>query len=136
STISQQVAKNVFLFQRRSWIRKGVEAWYTLWLETVLSKDRILELYVNVAETGPAVFGLEAGARHHFGKRARELTRSEAGRLSGILPNPSWSIDGKSAWSRASFVVKHPAPWPGDPGFELQRRHFEEQPHGPWSCFR
>jgi len=136
STVSQQVAKNVFLWQARSWVRKGLEVWYTLWLETFASKDRILELYVNVAETGPAVFGLEAGARHHFGKPARRLTLSEAGRLAGILPNPSRSIDGKSAWERARFVARHPAPFPDDPGFDIQLRHFDEQPHGPLSCLR
>ncbi|MEN0061646.1 MAG: transglycosylase domain-containing protein [Myxococcota bacterium] len=135
STISQQVAKNVFLWQARSYTRKLMEAWYTLWLETFLSKHRILELYMNVAETGPAVFGLEAGARHHFGKTAKRLSQTEVGRIAGILPNPKRSIEGKSAWSRARFIARHPAPFPGDKGFGLQQRHFDDQPHGPWSCF-
>lgn len=134
STISQQVAKNVFLWQARSYVRKGLEAWYTLWLETFLSKRRILELYMNVAETGPAVFGLEAGARHHFDKPALKLTKSEVGRIAGILPNPTRPVDGKLAWQRATFVARHPAPFPGDKGFDLQLRHFDKEPHGPWSC--
>lgn len=136
STITQQTAKNVFLWQGRSWIRKGLEVWYTVLLETLLTKNRILELYLNVAETGPMVFGAEAGAQHHFGKPASQLTMDEAGRLAGILPDPrKRSVKGSSAGERASFVRQHPASFPGDPGFEMVRDAFlEATPRFPWQC--
>jgi len=88
STISQQTAKNVFLWPGRSWIRKGLEAGYTVLIETFWSKRRIMEVYLNVAEMGPGVYGAEAASRHWFGKSASELTRTEAARLAAILPNP------------------------------------------------
>lgn len=134
STISQQVSKNVFLWNRRSLARKGLEVWYTLWLETLLSKQRILELYVNVAETGPGVFGLEAGAQHHFDTGAAKLDRSQAGRLAGILPNPKRSIQGKAAWSRASWLARHPAPFPDDPLYAVIQREVERNHTPLWRC--
>jgi monofunctional biosynthetic peptidoglycan transglycosylase len=88
STISQQTAKNVFLWPGRSWIRKGLEAGYTALIETFWTKRRIMEVYLNVAEMGPGVYGAEAASRHWFGKSASELTRLEAARLAAILPNP------------------------------------------------
>ncbi|WP_448586157.1 monofunctional biosynthetic peptidoglycan transglycosylase [Thermaurantiacus sp.] len=88
STISQQVAKNAFLWPGRTWVRKGLEAWFTFWLETLLSKRRILELYLGIAEWGPGVFGAEAAARHHFGKPAARLSAGEAARLAAVLPSP------------------------------------------------
>ena len=88
STISQQTAKNVFLWPGRSWIRKGLEAGYTVLIEAFWTKRRIVEVYLNVAEMGPGVYGAEAAARHWFGKSASELTRSEAAHLAAILPNP------------------------------------------------
>lgn len=88
STISQQTAKNVFLWPGRSWIRKGLEAGYTVLIETFWSKRRIMEVYLNVAEMGPGVYGAEAAARYWFDKSASELTRSEAAHLAAILPNP------------------------------------------------
>jgi monofunctional biosynthetic peptidoglycan transglycosylase len=88
STISQQTAKNVFLWPERSWIRKGLEAGYTVLIETVWSKRRIMEVYLNVAEMGPGVYGAEAGARHWFGVSARDLTPQQAARLIAILPSP------------------------------------------------
>ena len=89
STISQQTAKNVFLWQGRSWLRKGLEAYYTLLIELIWGKPRILEVYLNVIETGPGVFGFEQAAQHHFGKPASQLTRREAALIASILPNPS-----------------------------------------------
>lgn len=122
STITQQTAKNVFLWQGRSWVRKGLEVWYTGWMELLLGKERILELYVSVAETGPATFGAEAGARHWFGRSAAALTADEAARLAGILPSPrKWTPDGASARKRAAHVAAHPAPWPGKHGFDAAR---------------
>jgi monofunctional biosynthetic peptidoglycan transglycosylase len=136
STITQQTAKNVFLWQGRSWIRKGLEVWYTMLLELLVPKNRILELYLNVAETGPMVFGVEAGARHHFGRPAGDLTLDQAGRLAGIFPDPRRrSVKGSSAGERASFVRSHPASFPGDPGFALVRDAFlKAAPRHPWQC--
>jgi monofunctional biosynthetic peptidoglycan transglycosylase len=88
STISQQLAKNLFLSGERSVVRKGEEALITLMLEAVLSKRRILELYLNVAEWGEGVFGAEAAARHYFGTSAAALTPAQAARLAGMLPRP------------------------------------------------
>jgi monofunctional glycosyltransferase len=88
STISQQLAKNLFLSGERSWLRKGEEAIITWMLETVLTKRRILELYLNVAEWGDGVFGAEAAARHHFGVSAAQLSPEQAAWLAAILPSP------------------------------------------------
>ncbi len=88
STISQQTAKNVFLWPGRDWIRKGLEAGYTVLIETIWGKRRIMEVYLNVAEWGPGVYGAEAAARHWFDKGADELTPREAARLAAILPSP------------------------------------------------
>jgi len=88
STISQQVVKNLFLWPGQSWIRKGLEAGYTLWLELVLPKERILEIYVNIAEFGYGVYGAEAAAQRYFDKPASKLTRSESALMAVVLPNP------------------------------------------------
>lgn len=88
STISQQVAKNLFLWNGRSWVRKGAEAWFTLLIETLWSKQRILEVYLNIAEMGPGIYGAEAAARAFFGKPAVGLSRAEAARIAAVLPNP------------------------------------------------
>ena len=88
STISQQTAKNVFLWPGRDWIRKGLEAGYTVAIETVWGKRRIMEVYLNVAEWAPGVYGAEAAAQRWFGKPAAELTALEAARLAAILPSP------------------------------------------------
>jgi monofunctional biosynthetic peptidoglycan transglycosylase len=88
STISQQLAKNLFLSGERSWLRKGQEAIITWMLESTLSKRRILELYLNVAEWGDGVFGAEAAARYHFGVSAAALTPEQAAWLAVILPSP------------------------------------------------
>ena len=88
STISQQVVKNVYLVQRRSWVRKAVEALWTPLTEAVWSKRRILELYLNVAEFDTGVFGVQAAARHYFGVDAADLNATQAARLAAILPSP------------------------------------------------
>ena len=88
STISQQTAKNAFLWPGRDWIRKGLEAGYTVAIETVWGKRRIMEVYLNVAEWAPGVYGAEAASRHWFGKSAEDLTAREAARLAAILPSP------------------------------------------------
>lgn len=88
STLSQQTAKNVFLWSGRSWVRKGLEAWFTLLIETLWGKQRILEVYLNVAEWDAGVFGLEAAANHYFGASGSALTERQASLLAAILPNP------------------------------------------------
>lgn len=88
STLSQQVAKNVFLWQGRSWFRKGLEVYFTFMMETLYSKQRILELYLNEAEMGKGVFGIEAASRKYFNKPASKLTRIEAAQVAACLPNP------------------------------------------------
>ena len=89
STITQQTAKNLFLWEGRSFIRKALEFPLALWLNLVLPKRRVLEIYLNIAEGGPnGEFGAEAGARWAFGKSARDLTPAEAAELAAILPNP------------------------------------------------
>lgn len=88
STISQQVAKNVFLWQGRTWLRKGLEAYCTLWMELLYSKRRILELYLNVAEMGEGIYGIEAAAQHYFKKSAKNLTAAEAAKIAACLPAP------------------------------------------------
>lgn len=88
STITQQCARSLFLWQGRSWIRKGLEAYYTVWMEAFLSKKRILELYVNVIELGDGIYGVEAAAQKYYGVPARQLTREQAAMLVAIMPNP------------------------------------------------
>ncbi|WLT29970.1 monofunctional biosynthetic peptidoglycan transglycosylase [Geothrix sp. PMB-07] len=106
STVSQQTAKNLFLWSSRSWVRKGFEAWFTLLIETGWSKRRILEVYLNIVEFGDGVYGAEAAARTYFGKPAKRLSPSEAALLAAVLPNPrkfhanapSEYIRGRQAW--------------------------------------
>ncbi|HVS94944.1 MAG TPA: monofunctional biosynthetic peptidoglycan transglycosylase [Puia sp.] len=88
STISQQVAKNVFLWQGRSWFRKALEVYFTFMIEWMWGKKRILEMYLNVSEMGKGVFGIGAAARYYYNKPARTLTRQEAARIAACLPNP------------------------------------------------
>jgi monofunctional glycosyltransferase len=107
STITQQVAKNLFLWEGRSFVRKGMEAYLTLVIETCLTKDRILDLYVNLAEWGDGVFGAEMAARTHFRKSAARLTRDEAARLAAILPAPRrWSPHGALAQRRGAVILQ------------------------------
>ena len=88
STISQQTAKNVFLWQGGGWFRKGLEAWFTVLLEALWPKQRIMEVYLNVAETGIGTYGAEAGAMRYFDKSAADLSPSEAARMAAALPSP------------------------------------------------
>lgn len=99
STISQQVAKNVFLWQGRDWLRKGLEIYFTKMIEWIWGKKRILEVYLNVIEMGPGIFGAEAAAQKYFGKPAKKLSRKEAAMIAATLPNPK------------KFTVKPPAPY-------------------------
>jgi monofunctional biosynthetic peptidoglycan transglycosylase len=88
STISQQVAKNVFLWQGRSWMRKGLEVYFTFMIELVWGKKRILEMYLNVSEMGRGVFGIEAAAKNYFKKPAQKLTRQQAAMIAASMRNP------------------------------------------------
>jgi monofunctional biosynthetic peptidoglycan transglycosylase len=88
STISQQVAKNVFLWQHGGYFRKGLEAYFTFMIETFWSKKRILEMYLNIAEMGDGIFGVEAASEHYFHKPAKDLSRKQAALIAACLPNP------------------------------------------------
>jgi monofunctional biosynthetic peptidoglycan transglycosylase len=108
STITQQVAKNVFLWSGRSFVRKGLEAYFTVLLEACLPKQRILEVYLNVAELGDGVFGVEAAARRFFGVNASALTAEQAALLAAVLPNPhKLRVDKPSSYvrSRQSWIL-------------------------------
>ncbi|KUJ82947.1 monofunctional biosynthetic peptidoglycan transglycosylase [Microbulbifer flavimaris] len=88
STITQQTAKNLFLWHGRSYLRKGLEAWFTILMEVLWPKERILEVYLNIAEFGEGVYGAQAAAHQFFGSPARHLRSWQAGRLAAVLPNP------------------------------------------------
>lgn len=109
STISQQVAKNVFLWQGRSWLRKGLEVYFTFMIELIWGKKRILELYLNVVEMGEGVFGIEMAARKYFNKSAKSLTKQEAAMIAACLPNPKrYTVKPLSSYvsSRSQFVMR------------------------------
>lgn len=88
STISQQVAKNLFLTPSKSFFRKGIEAWFTFLIETLWSKERIMEVYLNIAEFGDHLYGIEAASQHYFGIPAKAINRPQAALLAATLPNP------------------------------------------------
>ena len=88
STITNQCARSIFLWQGRSWIRKGLESYYTVWMEVLLPKRRIFELYANVIEMGRGIYGVEATSQHYFGVSAKGLTREQSAILAAVLPNP------------------------------------------------
>ena len=99
STISQQMAKNVFLWQGGGYVRKGFEAWFTVLIEQIWGKRRIMEVYLNVAETGLGTYGMEAGAQRYFGKSAASLTPLEAARMAAALPQPKQrAVRNPSGW--------------------------------------
>ncbi|WP_416232712.1 monofunctional biosynthetic peptidoglycan transglycosylase [Erythrobacter sp. T5W1-R] len=110
STISQQTAKNVFLWQGGGFFRKGLEAWFTFWIELVWGKRRIMEVYLNVAETGIGTYGAEAGAQRYFGKSAARLSPDEASRMAAALPSPK------------KRSVKNPRGWLARHGNRIERR--------------
>ncbi len=110
STISQQLAKNLFLWSGRSWVRKGVEAWYTVLIEALWPKRRILEVYANVAEFGDGIYGAQAAARSFWGKDAARLTPAESARLAAVLPNPkrySVARPGPYVQRRAAWIQRN-----------------------------
>ncbi len=101
STISQQVAKNAFLWQGGGFFRKGLEAYFTFLIETIWSKKRIMEVYLNIAETGIGTYGVQAGAQRYFNKDAKDLTKIEAARIAAALPLPKKrAVNGASGFTR------------------------------------
>ncbi len=122
STISQQVAKNVFLWQGRSWWRKGLEAYFTFMIELIWGKERILEIYLNVAEMGTGIFGIEAASQTYFKKSASRLTSTEASQLAAVLPNPKkYTIKPLSPYiaKRQIWILKQMQNLQGDKDIEL-----------------
>lgn len=118
STISQQTAKNVFLWQGRSWFRKGLEVYFTFMIEKIWGKKRILEVYLNVAEMGEGVYGIEAAAQYHFKKPAAKLTRNEAARIAVALPNPKkYKVNPPSQYvsNRTDWVLRQMRNLDSDP---------------------
>src|SRR5690606_16015463 len=110
STISQQVAKNVFLWPQRSWLRKGLESYFTVLIELFWSKKRILEVYLNVIEMGQGVYGAEAASQYYFHKSGRSLTKKEAALIVAILRYPRrWDARNPSRYvnSRANSIVRY-----------------------------
>jgi monofunctional biosynthetic peptidoglycan transglycosylase len=108
STISQQTAKNLFLWSGRNWLRKGLEVWWTIALEGLLPKRRILEIYVNIAEFAPGTYGAEAAARRFFAKPAADLSAEEAAMLAAVLPSPAtYRVDrpGPELWKRQEWIL-------------------------------
>ena len=105
STISQQTAKNVFLWPSRSWIRKGAEAWFTVLIEAIWGKRRIMEVYLNTVEMGPGLYGVEAASERYFGVSARGLSPAQANRLAAILPSPlKWKAEDPGPYVRRRTV--------------------------------
>lgn len=112
STISQQLTKNIFLWSGRSYVRKGIEAWLTVLMETVWSKERILEVYLNSVEFGRGIYGAEAAAQHYFKKSAKKLSSREAALLAAALPSPrkrnpakpSGYMNSRAAWIQAQMA--------------------------------
>jgi monofunctional biosynthetic peptidoglycan transglycosylase len=121
STITQQLAKNLYLSPGRSYIRKAREAWITMTMELLLPKNRILELYVNSVEFGPGIFGVEAAAQYHFGVSARQLSVNQCCRLAAILPAPlRYRITGNYVSRRAAILqrIVSGAPPPEETGLQ------------------
>ena len=122
STISQQVAKNLFLWSERSWPRKGLEVWFTGLIELLWPKQRILEVYLNSVEWGDGVFGAEAAARQHFKVGAPYLSGTQASLLAAVLPNPrAWSP------SRPGPHVQRRAAWIRQQSYQLGGSHYLDQ---------
>jgi monofunctional glycosyltransferase len=122
STISQQVAKNVFLWQGRSWIRKGFEVYFTFMIETIWGKKRILEMYLNVSEMGKGIYGVEAASRAYFKKPAKNLSRYEAALIASALPNPvKYTVKPLSRYvsARAGWVLRQMGNLDGDSDIKL-----------------
>lgn len=119
STISQQTAKNVFLWPQRSWVRKGLEVWFTGLIELIWGKKRILEVYLNSIEMGNGIYGVEAAANHYFGTSAAKLTKYQSASVIAILPSPrKWNaknpgpyVSSRINWIIGQMRLHSPLPW-------------------------
>jgi len=119
STISQQTAKNVFLWPQRSWLRKGLEVWFTGLIELIWGKKRILEVYLNSIEMGNGIYGAEAASKHYFGVKASELSKYQATSIIAILPSPlKWNaknpgpyVQSRIAWINRQMRLHSPLPY-------------------------
>jgi len=134
STITQQTAKNLFLWPSRSWLRKGLEVTFTLLLELTWPKERILEVYLNIAEFGPGVYGVEAAAQKFFGKSAAEMTPEQTARLAAVLPNPrKWSADrpGPYVQRRIDWILVHTGHAPRFSDLPAEEEPAEIPPEAP-----
>lgn len=121
STISQQVAKNVFLWQDRSWLRKGLEVYFTFMIELIWGKQRILEMYLNVIEMGKGIYGIEAAAQEYFNKPASKLNRTQAAMIAASLPNPKkYTVKPVSRYVsiRSKWVIRQMGFLEGDDGIK------------------
>jgi monofunctional glycosyltransferase len=130
STISQQTAKNVFLWPGRSYVRKGFEAYFTLLIELFWSKERIMEVYLNSIEMGPGVYGAEAAARYWFRKPAAKLTKEESTAIAAILPNPrkySASPPGPYVAKRKAWISRQMSFW----GNQIDYEKYNDDEEGP-----
>ena len=128
STISQQTAKNVFLWPGRSWIRKGLEVYFTLLIETFWSKKRILEVYLNIAEMGEGIYGIQAASQEYFKKDAKNLNKSEAALIASILPNPrKYSARSPSSYTRGRqrWIMRQMSYWGND--FDFSKDNMPSQ---------
>ena len=113
STISQQTAKNVFLWEGRSWLRKLIEAWFTLLIEIIWGKERIMEVYLNVIETGKNVFGVEAAAQYYYGTTAEKLNSYRSAQIMSIVPSPrKWTFGSYISRYRTSAIQAQMRYWP------------------------
>jgi len=123
STISMQTAKNVFLWPGRNFVRKGLEAWLTVYIEALWSKKRTLEVYLNVIEWGPGIYGAEAAAQHHFGKSAREISAYQSALLASVLPSPlRWSASKPGPYVRTrSETIQYRAARLGEYGVCIEK---------------
>ena len=121
STISQQTAKNVFLWSGRSWVRKGFEVYFTFLIETIWNKQRIMEVYLNVIEMGDGIYGAEAASNIYFHKKAKDLSKPEASLIAAVLPNPrKFSVTNPSGFvsSRKDWILNQMALWGGVLNYE------------------
>lgn len=121
STISQQVAKNVFLWQHGGYLRKGLEVYFTFMIEKIWGKKRILEMYLNIAEMGEGIFGVEAASKKYFNKPAKTLTRTEAAMIAACLPNPKgYTVKplSRHVASRYPWILRQMGHLEGDPDIQ------------------
>ncbi len=121
STISQQTAKNVFLWSGRSWVRKGFEVYFTFLIETIWNKQRIMEVYLNVIEMGDGIYGAESASKIYFHKKAKDLSKPEASLIAAVLPNPlKFSVTSPGGYisSRKDWILNQMALWGGVLNYE------------------